>query len=124
MSSPANRTIKVDIQWRGPTQIRLKVDDLSIQLSRLQVGVLSLFSFLSEVSREDMYEYLAKIWGKDITRPINKKYRMTMWRLLKRLKEHGLIIEHEQKFYRTMRGQAVWMAIAPGLPGAPNLISL
>ena len=76
-----------------------------IFLSRSQAGILFLFTILPELERDQMFDYLAKI--NNGTRP----HKSIVSRILRLLRDHGLIVEHNKRFYQTTKGRIVWLAL-------------
>lgn len=62
-----NRSFSVDVLWIGKQgkMIRLRVNGEKMSLSRLQVGLLFLFTLAPEITRAECYTYLSKIWGRN-----------------------------------------------------------
>ena len=82
-----------------------------IFLSRNQAGVLFLFTILPELERDQIFDYLTKI--NNGARP----FKSTVSRILKLLKAHSLIIEHNKRLYQTTKGRIVWLALEQELKG-------
>ncbi len=108
-----NRSFSVEILWiaKSGKMIRLRVNGEKMSVSRLQVGLLFLFTLAPEITREECYAYLSKIWGEELPYPLTSRYTTDMARRVRVMKERGLIIETGRKFYQTMKGRAVFLAI-------------
>lgn len=105
----------VEIKWFSPklAQVQFEVNGEPIRLSRLQIGVLFLFTLLPELERKEIYQYLAGIWlsGEPLPKPIPTQYRNGMSRIINRLLEQGLIIEHDKRYYQTKKGRVMYMTM-------------
>lgn len=115
-----------EVKWMSQTMVNLEINGELLWLSRNQIGVLFLFTQAPELTRQEVYEYLASIWqpGEPLAGPLPTKYRAAMARLLNALKMHGLIVEHEKLLYQTMKGRIVWLAVQQFIEGRTMLTSV
>lgn len=102
-----NQSFVGRVKWQGRKQLALEVNGEEIQLSRRMVGILWLFVSIPQLSRDQLWAYLEKI-GEDAG---TKSASAVLSRTLKSLKDHDLIVEYDRKYYQTMKGRAVWLAI-------------
>lgn len=95
------------VKWQHRRQMAIEINGEEIQLSRRMVGILWLFVSIPQLSRDQLWAYLEKI-GEDSG---TKSASAVLSRTLKSMKDRGLIVEYDRKFYQTMKGRAVWLAI-------------
>ena len=80
-------------------------------LSRAQCGVLHLLTVLPEINRDQIYEFMHKIGELTEGEIKSQTNRSSVYRVLRLLKENGLIHESETNFYMTSRGKMIWLAV-------------
>lgn len=113
---PAVKNWSVTAKWQGPSQAQIvmsyerdgAVIQEELRLSRNQAGVLFLFTILPELDRADIYGYIMKI-DPDQNKAV--KNRSALARMLRDLREKGLIVEAKGRMYQTIKGRALWLGL-------------
>lgn len=102
-----NTQYKGRVKWGQGKRFAVIINDEVLHVSRRIAGILSLFDTVPEVSRDQIWAYLERIGENTET----KSASSVLSRTLSWMKHHGLVVEYQQKFYQTVKGRVVWLAL-------------